>query len=71
MHGMGGKTNTGRMIRMAGYGLDAENSFEDPEKVTPKVTGVISEAGDIIMDVPAHSVSVIVINKEESYSVPS
>ncbi len=70
LHGMGGKTNMGRMIRMSGYDLDAENSFEDPEKVTPMVTGIVSEAGDIIMDVPAHSVSVIVINTEDSYNVP-
>lgn len=71
LHGMGGKTNMGRMIRMAGYKLEDENSFEEPEKVTPKVTGIVSEAGDIILDVPAHSVSIIVINKEESYTVPA
>ena len=59
------------MIRMAGYKLEDENSFEEPEKVTPKVTGIVSEAGDIILDVPAHSVSIIVINKEESYTVPA
>ena len=70
LHGMGGKTNMGRMIRMAGYRLEDENSFEEPEKVTPKVTGIVSEAGDVILDVPAHSVSIIVINKEESYTVP-
>jgi alpha-L-arabinofuranosidase len=71
MHGMGGKTNMGRMIRMSGYELDAENSFEEPEKVAPFVTGIVSEAGDILLDIPAHSVSVIVISKEESYTVPA
>ena len=71
MHGMGGKVNMGRMVRMAGYELDAENSFDEPEKVTPHVTGVVSEAGDIILDVPAHSVSILIIDKEESYTVPA
>ncbi len=71
LHGMGGKTNMGRMIRMSGYQLDDENTFEEPEKVTPNVTGIISEAGDVMLGVPAHSVSIIVINKEESYTVPA
>ncbi len=71
LHGMGGKQNVGRMIRMCGYDLNAENTFEEPEKVTPFVTGIVSEAGDILMEVPAHSVSVVVINKEESYTVPA
>ena len=70
LHGMGGKTNMGKMIRMSGFSLDDVNTFEEPEKVVPKITGIMSEAGDVILDVPAQSVSIIVINKEESYNVP-
>ena len=36
LYGMEGKKKAGKLIRMSGYQLEDENSFEEPEKVAPQ-----------------------------------
>jgi len=57
----------GKLIRMSGYQLEDENSFEEPEKVTPKTLDFVLEGNETVLKVPAHSVNIVVIDKEEQH----
>ncbi len=60
-YGMERKKKTGKLIRMAGYRLDDENSFEEPEKVAPKTQDFVLEEEETVLKIPAHSVNIFVI----------
>lgn len=61
LYGMERKKKTGKLIRMAGYRLDDENSFEEPEKVAPKTQDFVLEEEETVLKIPAHSVNIFVI----------
>lgn len=56
---------SGKLIRMSGYRLEDENSFEEPEKVAPKTVDFVLEGNETVLKVPAHSVNIVVIYKKK------
>ena len=61
VYGMEGKKKAGKLIRMSGYQLEDENSFEEPEKVAPQTLDFMLEGEKTTLKIPAHSVNIFVI----------
>ncbi len=61
VYGMEGKKKAGKLIRMSGYQLEDENSFEEPEKVAPQTLDFMLEGEKTALKIPAHSVNIFVI----------
>ena len=55
---------SGTLFRLAGYSLDAVNSFEEPEKIKPEETAVSFPGNSFVHCFPAHSVSVFRLRRE-------
>jgi alpha-L-arabinofuranosidase len=49
---------TAQLFEMSGYPLDAENSFESPERVSPKQTIFRAEGSSFLYEFPKHSITV-------------
>ena len=49
---------------LTGASLDAHNTFDDPNAVTPEPLVVTSDGSDVSISLPPHSVAVVTIGTE-------